>query len=80
MKPITIYVSEKTYSHYRAEAKRRNVKTSVLIRQAMDSYYIETLTKKKTLSDWQPLDLGRIKQDWKNQDFRQEMLDEGYSV
>lgn len=70
-----MYVSDETYSNYMLIAKRRNKKAASLIRDAMDWYFMEKLSRQKSLSEWQPLDLGKVKNDWISGDFREEMLD-----
>lgn len=76
MKTLTLYVSENIYSSYQAIAATKKVKAAALIRSAMEYYLNEQLNKKKSLENWEPLNLGRVKSDWKNSSFRDEMMDD----
>ena len=76
MKPLTLYVSDSTYTSFQLATGRKNTKAAVLIREAMDYYLQEKLSKKSSLSEWKPLDLGKVKNDWADGSFREEMLDE----
>lgn len=78
MKPITIYVSEPVYSLYKAEAEKRDRTAAELIREAMEEYITEKLRPHRSLDEWAPLSLGRVKRDWADGSFRDEMLDSGY--
>ena len=77
MKPLTLYVSDEVYSLYQTIALKQKTKAAALIRDAMTSY-LEKLQKKKTLDDFRPFDAGEIKNDFINDDFRGEMLDDRY--
>ena len=77
MKPLTLYVSDEVYSLYQTIALKQKTKAAALIRDAMTSY-LEKLQKKRTLGDFRPLDSGEIKNDFINDDFRGEMLDDRY--
>lgn len=77
MKPLTLYVSDEVYSLYQTIALKQKTKAAALIRDAMTSY-LEKLQKKKTLDDFRPFDSGKIKNDFINDDFRGEMLDDRY--
>ena len=77
MKPLTLYVSDEVYSLYQTIALKQKTKAAALIRDAMTSY-LEKLQKKKTLDDFRSFDSGEIKNDFINDDFRGEMLDDRY--
>ena len=77
MKPLTLYVSDEVYSLYQTIALKQKTKAAALIRDAMTSY-LEKLQKKKTLDDFRPFDSGEIKNDFINDGFRGEMLDDRY--
>lgn len=77
MKLLTLYVSDEVYSLYQTIALKQKTKAAALIRDAMTSY-LEKLQKKKTLDDFRPFDSGEIKNDFINDDFRGEMLDDRY--
>jgi hypothetical protein len=76
MKPLTLNVSEPMYALFQSEAKRRDRKTSELIREAMEFYMVEKLQIKPRIDDWEALSLGEIKKDWGDGSFREDLLDE----
>ncbi len=78
MKPVTIYVSEVIYSLFKAEARKRDRSAAELIREAMELYIMEKSHPSRSLDQWAPLSLGRVKKDWADGSFREEMLDSGY--
>jgi len=78
MKPLTLYVSNDVYASYQEMAERSGVKAAALIRTAMDFFLQEKLTKKQNLDDFVPFDSGKLLQDYKDSDFREEMLDDRY--
>lgn len=78
MKPLTLYVSDEVYSSYQAIAVKQGMKAAALIREAMNSYLSEKLQKKKTLDEFKPFDSGELKNDFINDDFRGDMLDDRY--
>jgi hypothetical protein len=78
MKPVTIYVSKVIYSLYKAEARKRDRSAAELIREAMELYIMEKSHHSRSLDQWAPLSLGRVKKDWADGSFREEMLDSGY--
>ncbi len=77
MKPVTIYVSETIYSLFKAEARKRDRTAAELIREAMELYITEQLHHSRSLDAWAPMSFGRIKKDWSDGSFRDEMFDEG---
>ena len=77
MQPLKLYVSDEVYSRYQTIALKQKTKAAALIRDAMTSY-LEKLQKKKTLDDFRPFDSGEIKNDFINDDFRREMLEDRY--
>lgn len=79
MKPITINVSEPVYRLFAAEAKKRDRKTSELIRDAMELYLSEKVRPSRSLDAWEPVSLGAVKSDWADGSFRGEMIDARYS-
>ncbi len=78
MKPLTLYVSNDVYASYQEMAERSGVKAAALIRTAMDFFLQEKLIKKQNLDDFVPFDSGKLLQDYKDSDFREEMLDDRY--
>jgi hypothetical protein len=78
MKPITINVSEPVYRLFAAEAKKRDRKTSELIRDAMELYLAEKVRPSRALDSWAPVSLGSVKADWADGFFREELLDGRY--
>jgi hypothetical protein len=78
MKPITINVSEPVYRLFAAEAKKRDRKTSELIRDAMELYLAEKVRPSRSLDSWAPVSLGTVKSDWSDASFRDEMIDKRY--
>lgn len=78
MKPVTIYVSEVIYSLFKAEARKIDRSAAELIREAMEQYIREKSHPSRSLNEWAPLSLGKVKKDWADGSFREEMLDSGY--
>jgi len=78
MKPITINVSVPVYRLFAAEAKKRDRKTSELIRDAMELYLTEKVHPFRALDSWKPVSLGTVKADWADGSFRDEMIDGRY--
>lgn len=63
MKTITINVSEPTYREFQAYARRKDRKTSELIREAMERYRELNIQDSgaKSLKDLKPRSLGKIR-------------------
>jgi len=78
MKPLTLYVSNEVYSSYQDAAERSGVKAAALIRNAMDYFLQEKLTKQKSLDSFVPFDSGKMIKDYKESDYREEMLNDRY--
>lgn len=62
MKPITINVSESTYSEFKEHARRQDRKTAELIREAMELYREKKIcdSASRSLRELQPASLGQI--------------------
>lgn len=78
MKMITINVSQSVYARYQDEAARHDSNASELIRDAMNFYLNEKLSKQHSLDSWQPLHLGAVLSDWADNANREEMLNDRY--
>jgi hypothetical protein len=78
IKPVTIYVLETVYALYKAEAEKRDRSAAELIREAMELYITEKLHPYRSPDEWAPISLGRVKRDWADGAFRDEMLETGY--
>ena len=62
MKTITINVSEPTYREFQAYARRKDRKTSELIREAMELYRVQNIQDSgaRSLKDLKPRSLGKM--------------------
>lgn len=62
MKPITVNVSETTYSEFKRYAKRQDRKTAEIIREAMEFYREKKIhdSASRSLRELQPISLGTI--------------------
>lgn len=77
MKTITINVSEPVYRDFQEYARRRDRKTSELIREAMEVYRQERIRPRTTLRDLRPSSVGAVLHPLRpNDDLLQEMLDD----
>lgn len=75
-KLVTIYFQELKYLMFQQLAKEQNRKTAELVRDAMDEY-LENHVTKKSFSVWEPVSLGGLKtgaKDWISKDYQDEML------
>jgi hypothetical protein len=62
MKTITVNVSEPTYREFQERARRMDRTAAELIREAMEIYRQQWASRRGSLRDLQPLDLGAVKQ------------------
>lgn len=62
MKTITVNVSEPTYREFQEYARRKDRKTSELIREAMELYREHNIqdSGSRSLRDLRPLSLGKV--------------------
>jgi len=58
MKPITANVSEPVYDEFRAYAAKVDRKTSELIREAMEEYRQQHMSRRTSLRDRRPTSVG----------------------
>jgi len=61
MKTITVNVSEPIYRELQEQARRVDRTASELIREAMEYYVRERLRRSRSVTEFPPLDLGKIK-------------------
>jgi protein-disulfide isomerase len=76
-KPVTVYLQELKYLIFQQMAAEQNRKAAELVRDAMDEYIQNHKQTKKTLSEWQSVSLGGLKdksKDWISKDYQDEML------
>lgn len=76
-KPVTVYLQELKYLIFQQLAAEQNRKAAELVRDAMDEYIQNHKQTKKTLSEWQSVSLGGLKdksKDWISKDYQDEML------
>ena len=77
MKTITVNVSEPTYREFQAYARRKDRKTSELIREAMELYREDKILDSGTrsLRELKPRSLGKIRKPLEaGEDFLEEMI------
>ncbi len=76
MKTITVNVSEPVYRDFQQLAREMDRPTSELIREAMEMYRNERIRPRRSLSELQPVSLGRVKRPLsRDDDLMAEMLD-----
>jgi predicted transcriptional regulator len=63
MKAITINVSEPVYREFQRYATALDRTTSELIREAMDDYLDQKLSRRTSMKDLEPVSLGRVLRD-----------------
>jgi predicted transcriptional regulator len=63
MKAITINVSEPVYREFQRYAMALDRTTSELIREAMEDYLDQKLSRRTSLKDLEPVSLGRVLRD-----------------
>jgi predicted transcriptional regulator len=63
MKAITINVSEPVYREFQRYATTLDRTTSELIREAMEDYLDQKLSRHASMKDLEPVSLGRILRD-----------------
>jgi len=77
MKTITVNVSEPVYEEFRAYAAKVDRKTSELIREAMEEYRQQHMSRRTSLRDRRPTSVGgSIEPITREDDILGEMLDE----
>jgi len=63
MKAITINVSEPVYREFQRYATALDRTTSELIREAMEDYLDQKLSRRTSMKDLEPVSLGRVLRD-----------------
>ncbi len=80
MKAITINVSEPVYREFQRYAAALDRTTSELIREAMEDFLDQKLSRRASLKDLEPVSLGRVLRDTSTRgDLLAEMRDDDRS-
>lgn len=61
MRTITVNVSESVYRDFQEHARTSDRTASELIREAMDLYREQRIRPRRSLREFKPLDLGKVR-------------------
>jgi ribbon-helix-helix CopG family protein len=74
MRPISVYVSEKTYAAFQEYARRQDRPVAELIREAMEWYSQSRIAPETRLRHMPTTAKPKLKRRWKKGEIQEEML------
>ncbi|HEY2932120.1 MAG TPA: ribbon-helix-helix protein, CopG family [Acidobacteriota bacterium] len=74
MRPISVYVSEKTYAVFQEYARRQDRPVAELIREAMEWYHSSRIAPQTRLRRMPTTAKPKLKRRWRKEEIQEEML------